>query len=132
MSPGAASRVAAGFRNLGTERVDLDGDTVTFKSGWTPVFSGWNALGPFGSGELEVDTVVRKIRYRLSLFSLVVRATVTIGVMGLFGWLAHFPGVLFASFLAFDWLWLVSGSLTFGVPKFETFVRRAVSSASNA
>lgn len=127
--PGAASCVAAGFRDLGAVRVKVDADSITFKSGWTPMFSGWNALAPFGSGLLEVDAAARKIRYRLSLLSLIVRATVSIAVMAGLGLLIGFPVVLLAGFLTLGWLWLVGGSLLFGIPQFEKFVRRSVSAA---
>lgn len=127
--PGVASRVAAGFHDLGAERMDVNADTVTFKSGWTPMFSGWNVLAPFGSGVLEVDAAADEIRYRLSLLSLIVRVTVAIVVMGSFGLLMRFPGVLLAGFLAVGWLWLVGGNLLIGVPHFERFLRRSVSAA---
>ncbi len=128
--PGAASRVAENLRTLGAERVVVDGDRVSFKSGWTPMFSGWNALSPFGSGELEADATAQRIRYRLSLLSLIVRASVAIGVMGVLGLLiGFFPGVLLAGFLAFGWLWLVGGSLLIGIPYFERFLCQSVSGA---
>ncbi len=121
------------LHRVNASTVEIIGNRVTFTAGILRLVSNWNILVPFGSGDLIVDSDACKVRYTLNCWQLIVVAT----VMMVFA-----AAVLLASVtdsggktlwlllvVPFMWLWLVGGNLAIGIPRFKSFVGRAVATA---
>jgi len=121
------------LRGVRASAVEITGNNVTFTGGMFRLVSNWNVLDPFGSGDLAVDADACMVRYTLNCWQLVVVATVMI---------VFAAAILLASVsdsggknlwllpvLPFMWLWLVGGNLAIGIPRFKSFVARAVATA---
>ena len=119
--------------SVNARTVEIIGNRVTFTAGIFRRVSNWNILVPFGSGDLTVDSNACKVRYTLNCWQLVVVTT----AMMVFG-----AAILLASVsnsgektlwllpvMPFIWLWLVVSNLAIGIPRFKSFVTRAVATA---
>lgn len=126
-----STHLAACLRDVGAWKAIVDCDRVTFAGSamGTAFGSMRNVLAPFGSGELEIDPVARKIRYRLRVVHLLAIGTVAVCCQGAILLAVHFPPVGIVLFLPFAWALVVGGSLSFGIHSFTGFLQRSISSA---
>ncbi|MHC4520897.1 MAG: hypothetical protein ACYTAS_20085 [Planctomycetota bacterium] len=122
------THLAECLRRAGAWEVDVDDNRVIFKG--SSIGTIGDVLVPFGCGELEVDSVVREVRYRLRVAHLVVFATVAVCGMAAILLSVRFPSrIIMISFLLVAWMWVVGGGILLGVPRFNAFLHRSISSA---
>jgi hypothetical protein len=126
-SSSLAVHLAGCLRSVDASTVEILGNHVAFTAGIFRLVGSWNVLVPFGSGDLTVDSIACEVRYTLNCWQLVVMATAMTGVMAAF--LLRSGGSQMLWFLPFTWLWLVGGNLAIGIPRFRSFVVRAVLTA---
>lgn len=116
------------LRQKHASTVEVSGNHVEFTAGMFRLVSNWNVLVPFGFGDLAVDPKNRQVRYSVSFRQLTILATGMVGLMAafiLFGSPSEFPLV----FIPIMWAWFVGGNLLIGVPRFQSFLRRSISTA---
>lgn len=119
--------LAGRLRGVDASTVEILGNQVAFTAGKFRLVGNWNVLGPFGSGDLTVDSIACEVRYKLNCWQLVVMATVMTGLMAAFLLLSGGKPALW--FPPFGWLWLVGGNLAIGIPRFRSFIARALTTA---
>jgi hypothetical protein len=127
------AHLARCLRSVDASTVEIIGSRVTFTAGIFRLVSNWNILVGFGSGDLTVDSDACKVRYTLNCWQLVIVATVMIvfGAVILLASVSDSGGKTLSLLpvLPFMWLWLVGGNLAIGIPRFKSFVTRAVATA---
>lgn len=125
------AHLAACRRDVGAWKVVVDGDRITFTGSaiGTAFGPGRNTLAPFGCGELELDSTVREVRYRLRLQPLIALAAVAVGFAGAFLFCGKIPTVGIAFALPVVGIILVGGNLLFGVLIFSGFLHRSIAKA---
>jgi hypothetical protein len=121
------AHLASCLARVHAREVRVDSNSISFSGGLFRFVSNWNVLVQFGTGELKVETRVRRVGYRVSVRQLVFVSTalcalVSIPVIASCSW----SGMAIVSFL---WLWLVGGNLAIGVPRFRSFIRHCIESA---
>jgi hypothetical protein len=119
--------LAGCLRSVDASTVEILGNHVAFTAGIFRLVVNWNVLVPFGSGDLTVDSIACEVRYTLNCWQLVVMAIAMTGFMAAFSLLSGGNQMLW--FLPFVWLWLVGGNLAIGIPRFRSFIVRAVATA---
>lgn len=124
-----AVRIADALLREQASDVRIAGDRVTFSVAAFRFVSSWNVLGPFTSGELVIDRNFAVVLYLLSIRRLVYTAALTPLVM--IGFLVFasrsWIPVLFAPVFS---AWLFGGNLLIGLPRFRSFLARAVAMAA--
>lgn len=127
------------LRRVYARNITVDGNRITFRGGVFRLVTNWNVLVPFGSGQLEVDTTARQVRYRLSVAQLVIVATGLVAFIGSSMLVVPLPeeaGTFATPFVAMfcliAWGWFVVGNLVIGVARFRGFLRRSVASAPSS
>jgi hypothetical protein len=70
----------------------------------------------------------RIVVYKLNFRQLILAATASITFMAGTMAVLSFPSTSFA-FLPIGWIWLVGANLGFGLPRFNSFLRRAIDTA---
>jgi hypothetical protein len=127
------AHLARCLRSVDPSTVEIIGNRVTFTAGIFRLVSNWNILVGFGSGDLTVDSDACKVRYTLNCWQLVVVATVmtVFGAVVLLASVSDSGGKTLSLLpvLPFMWLWFVGGNLAIGIPRFKSFVTRAVATA---
>ena len=127
------AHLARCLRSVDASTVEIVGNRVTFTAGIFRLVSNWNVLVGFGSGDLTVDSDACKVRYTLNCWQLVVAATVMIifAAVILLASVSESGGKTLSLLpvLPFMWFWLVGGNLAIGIPRFKSFVARAVATA---
>ena len=122
------SHLADCLRRVSARSVTVEGNHVAFVGGLFRFVSNWNVLGPFGFGDLTIDSSTHQIQYRVSLRQLIVVGT---GVCGFIFAAMAFDHAPFWQLLAvpFIWIWIVGANLAIGLPRLNRFMRRAVAAA---
>ena len=125
--------LAGCLRGVDASSIEILGNHVVFTAGMFRLVGNWNVLVPFGSGDLTVDSIACEVRYTLNCWQLVVVATVMIvfGAVILLASVSDSGGktLWLLPVIPFMWLWLVGGNLAIGIPRFKSFVTRAVATA---
>jgi hypothetical protein len=122
-----AAHLADCLRQVDARMIEIDQNRVSFKGGAFRLVNNWNVLVPFGFGDLTINTTSRHISYRLSFRQLTLGATALVALGGVFLCASHsWQGFVF---LPVMWAWLVGGNLAIGLPRFESFIRRAIGTA---
>lgn len=122
------AHLADRLRTVKADKVTVDGDRVAFTGGGFRWVTNWNALAPFGFGSLAVDRASHSIQYRLSLRQLAIGVMLqTIVAMTFLVYMSRSYYVLMAIPVA--WGMLIGLNLAIGIPRFESFLRRAVRKA---
>jgi hypothetical protein len=116
------------LRNVHAGSVKTEANRVAFSGGAFRLVTNWNVLVPFGFGELTVDSSTLEIRYRLSFRQLAISVSIAAGLMAAF-FLFKALVAQFFTFVPIMWIWLVGFNLVIGVPRFETFIRKAIATA---
>lgn len=137
LADGLRDRLLDTFRQeldrLSPRKLDVSGDTVSFRGGVFRLVMNWNLLVPIGRGEIVVaptdDGLL--VRYRISFRELITVATIMILVMMvmIFGseGIEAFPIVPVG--LSFGWLFIVGGNIAICIPRFNSFVRKCAKQA---
>jgi len=102
---------------------------LSFRGGIFRFVDNWNALVPFGRGQLIVDDERHAVRYHVSFRQLTYAATIMVVFGAAGGWFATKHDPVVSLFFAFGWLWLVGGNLMIGIPRFQRFLRKAIDNA---
>ncbi len=119
--------LADGLRNASAYDVQIQGTLITFRGGVLRLVSNWNVLGPFGSGEIEVDPKLRIMRFRLNFTELLIAATVLVILVSVSLLASHNTKMLAA--VPLIWVFLVGVNLLTGIPRFNVFIRKLAQNA---
>jgi hypothetical protein len=124
-----ASHLANCLRRVQARSVIIEGNCVTFTGGMLRFVSNWNVLAPFGYGDLTIDSSTHQVQYRISLRQLIVFGTAACGFAFMFMLFARAQPWQLLTFLPLGWVWLVGGNLAIGIPRFNKFIRHAITTA---
>jgi hypothetical protein len=126
--PGLIARVEQALRRVRAARLQVSGDTISFRGGFFRAVTNWNILVPISSGEIHFSRIDGSVlvRYRISFLGLFLMTTGLVLIPLFFFGDPIQSGVIFA--LPFMWLWL------FGANYFTTRFRfpRFLASAAGA
>lgn len=112
------------------ENVRIVANRVTFTGGVFRMVWNWNVLGPFGFGDITVDSDNCEVRYTLSYRQLVVLATGMVAAMVVFVLaLSAFRNLGVLLVLPLVWYFMVFGNLGIGFARFRSFIDRALANA---
>jgi hypothetical protein len=117
--------LAEAIRAVKGRDVAVSGDTVSFRGGMFRLVTNRNILMPFGRGVLTVDPLTRQVRYELSFAQLFVFQTIIWGFVAIM--MSRTPGAPYIVPVVL-WLIVVAANLLIGVPRFRSFLRKAVDS----
>ena len=127
-SMGLPAHLTDCLRNVNAASVKTEANRVAFTGGAFRLVTNWNVLGPFGFGELTVDSSTLEVQYRLSFRQLVIFASIATALTATFGLFSGFGWQLLIG-VPIMWTWLVGFNLVTGVPRFETFIGKAIATA---
>lgn len=137
LADGLRDRLLDTFRQeldrLSPRKLDVSGDTVSFRGGVFRLVTSWNLLGPIGRGEIVVAPTDDglSVRYRISFRELITLVTIMILIMMVMIFSSEgmeaFPIVPVA--LSFGWVFAVGGNIAICIPRFNSFVKKCAKQA---
>lgn len=97
-------QLARSLCQVDASSVSVEDNRVSFTGGMFRLVSRRNVLGPFGFGDLTVDSSKRQIRYRLSLRQLITSDTAGCGCALIFLFIARAPMPPVLVFILLAWV----------------------------
>lgn len=117
------SYLAEAVRAVKGRDVAISDDAVSFRGGMFRLVPSRNILTPFNHGTLTIDPLSHQVRYELSFAQLFIFHTVFWGFVTVM--MLRTPGAP-AIVPAFLWLVVIAVNLLIGVPRFRSFLRKAI------
>jgi hypothetical protein len=127
------AHLAECLRSVDADEVEIANNRVTFEGGVFRFVTNWNALAPFGFGDLTVDSEARAVAYGLSYRQLVILNAILVGLSACLilalGGVRGLPKAILTLLLFVS----VAGfiNLAIRISNFERFLRRCIATAPN-
>jgi len=122
------SYLAEAIRSVKGRDIAISGDAVSFRGGMFRLVTNRNILIPFGRGTLTVDPLSRQVRYELSFAQVFVFHTVFWGFVTVM--MLRTPQAAPPIIPLVAWFLVIAANLLFGVPRFRSFLRKAIEIAA--